>query len=162
MQRFLAIVGAGILGVVALWLALVSFAVQAPTDPPAHDNRRSSGASVAPKLRDVTVNPAPTTGPRVAAPAAVPKIDPPAGAAAPAASPAPAPQDPQPGAAPGAAAPVDEQTATVDPTEGDAVPGTAGTRFPRGSAGCTRYKTYDPETQTYRGYDGIVRPCRPI
>jgi hypothetical protein len=28
-----------------------------------------------------------------------------------------------------------------------------------GSAGCTRYRTYDPTTQTYRGFDGTVRRC---
>jgi hypothetical protein len=26
--------------------------------------------------------------------------------------------------------------------------------------GCQRYRTYDPESGTYRGYDGRVRPCR--
>ncbi len=26
--------------------------------------------------------------------------------------------------------------------------------------GCQHYRTYDPESGTYRGYDGRVRPCR--
>ena len=27
--------------------------------------------------------------------------------------------------------------------------------------GCRNYRTYNPATQTYRGYDGVVRQCRP-
>lgn len=30
-----------------------------------------------------------------------------------------------------------------------------------GQAGCTRYKSYDPATQTYRSYDGVTRECKP-
>jgi hypothetical protein len=33
-------------------------------------------------------------------------------------------------------------------------------RAPRGTAGCTGYRTYDPRTQTYRGFDGQVHDCR--
>jgi hypothetical protein len=35
----------------------------------------------------------------------------------------------------------------------------AGGRTSPGSAGCTRYKTYDPATQTYRAFDGTTRRC---
>jgi hypothetical protein len=34
--------------------------------------------------------------------------------------------------------------------------------LPEGSAGLPRYRTYDAQTETYRGYDGVVRPCRPM
>jgi len=163
MQRFFAIVGAGMLGVIALWLALVWSAPQSPTRPPAEESRQGSTANVPPKLRDVTVDPAPATVPKIAPPAAVPKIDTraPTGAPAPVSA-APPPAPPQPQAAPSPEVPADEQAATAGPTEGDAAPIRPGTRFPKGSAGCSGYKTYNPQTQTYRGYDGIVRPCRPI
>jgi hypothetical protein len=183
MQRFLAIVGAGMLGVLALWLALVWLSPR-PTEPPAQESRRGSPADVAPKLRDVTVDPAPATLPKVDTPATAPKFDGRAATALPApmpeaappsppgqpqtqatpkAEPAPSPQaSPNPQASPSREMPADQETATVDGTEGDAAPAKPGTRFPRGAAGCTRYKTYNPQTQTYRGYDGIVRPCRPI
>jgi hypothetical protein len=29
-----------------------------------------------------------------------------------------------------------------------------------GPPGCTRFRTYDPTSQTYRAYDGQLRPCR--
>jgi len=29
------------------------------------------------------------------------------------------------------------------------------------AARCTRYRTYDEVTQSYRGYDGLIHPCRP-
>jgi hypothetical protein len=32
-------------------------------------------------------------------------------------------------------------------------------RAGRGSAGCTQYRTYDPQSQTYRGFDGKIYPC---
>jgi hypothetical protein len=32
-------------------------------------------------------------------------------------------------------------------------------RTGRGSAGCTQYRTYDPQSQTYRGFDGKIYPC---
>jgi outer membrane biosynthesis protein TonB len=178
MQRFFAIVGAGMLGVIALWLALVWFAPQTPTQPPVQESSRGSPADVAPKLRDVTVDPAPATVPKVDSPAAAPKNDTRAATAAPTTIPEAAPPSPpaqpqtqatprpepapSPQAAPSPEMPADEETATVGTTEDEAAPARPETRFPRGSAGCTRYKTYNPQTQTYRGYDGIVRPCRPL
>jgi hypothetical protein len=32
-------------------------------------------------------------------------------------------------------------------------------RTGQGSAGCTQYRTYNPQTQTYRGFDGKIYPC---
>ena len=61
--------------------------------------------------------------------------------------------------------PADGQTATVapaDPAADNAAPAQPTGRFPRGSLGCTRFKTYDAQTQTYRGRGGVVRPCRPL
>jgi hypothetical protein len=49
--------------------------------------------------------------------------------------------------------PTDGQIATVAP----AAP-VADSASP--TPGCPRYKTYDPQTQTYRSYDGVVRRCR--
>ena len=34
-------------------------------------------------------------------------------------------------------------------------------RFAPGAAGCTTFSTYDPRTQTYRGFDGRTHECRP-
>ncbi len=166
MQRFLAILGAGMLGVLALWLALVWLAPGGTVEPTPQASRRDAPAAGAPKLRDVTVDPTPTTVPKAAAPATAPEADAPVRpAVAPASPPVPAPAEPRQNAdsaLPGADVPAGDQTATVDQVEGDAAPAQPGDRFPRGSAGCTRYKTYNPETQTYRAYDGTIRPCRPL
>lgn len=31
----------------------------------------------------------------------------------------------------------------------------------RGAQGCTQYKSYNPQTQTYRSFDGKIKDCRP-
>jgi hypothetical protein len=59
----------------------------------------------------------------------------------------------------------DGQTGTVAPAAraaGDVGPVQSGGRFAKGALGCTRYKTYDAQTQTYRSRSGVVRPCRPL
>ncbi len=39
---------------------------------------------------------------------------------------------------------------------------TPSTRAPRGALGCTQYRSYDPRTGTYRGFDGKVRECNAV
>ena len=63
------------------------------------------------------------------------------------------------GPPPSSKEPSSSQTATGDAAAGSAVPAQAERRL-KASAGCTRYKSYNAQTQTYRGYDGVVRPCR--
>ena len=46
------------------------------------------------------------------------------------------------------------------PQAGAAAPAAA--RPPRGAQGCTQYRTYDPRTGTYRGFDGKVRECNAV
>jgi hypothetical protein len=41
----------------------------------------------------------------------------------------------------------------------EAIQPASGARQGRGPR-CTRNRTYDPETQSYRGYDGLMHPCR--
>ncbi|HUG60617.1 MAG TPA: hypothetical protein VMP03_02155 [Methylomirabilota bacterium] len=48
-----------------------------------------------------------------------------------------------------------------DPEETAATEQQSGSKFPTGAAGCTKYKTYNPETQTYRGFDGLIHACKP-
>ena len=65
--------------------------------------------------------------------------------------------------------PVDQQppvTAVAIPVEPPSVAKpaperteTASDRPAPGSAGCTRYRTYNPTTQTYRAFDGTIRRC---
>ncbi len=38
----------------------------------------------------------------------------------------------------------------------------AAARPARGAQGCTQYRTYDPRTGTYRGFDGKVRECNAV
>jgi uncharacterized coiled-coil DUF342 family protein len=59
-------------------------------------------------------------------------------------------------------APAGVLTATIDPAADGGRPWPSEGRYPKGSKGCDRYKTYDAQTLTYRGYDGVVRPCRPL
>jgi hypothetical protein len=63
------------------------------------------------------------------------------------------PNDEEPASA--AVAPAPTRQAQTD------APRPARTRSERGSAGCTSYKTYNADTQTYRAFDGRVKPCRP-
>ncbi len=54
----------------------------------------------------------------------------------------------------------DWQTATVGPAAPAADNAVPAQSAAKGPLGCTRFKTYDAQTQTYRGRGGIVRPCR--
>jgi hypothetical protein len=80
-------------------------------------------------------------------------------------APAALPVQPMPQATQNPQQPAYGQTATVAPVApaaDNAAPAQSSVRFSKISSGCTRYKTYDAQTQTYRGYDGVVRPCRPM
>ena len=158
MLRYLAIIGAGILGIIALWVALILVVPAAPPPPTADKVGPAPTAGETPKPREMMARPGLTPAPdpaRTAVPPPLPEptkqVPPPIPAA-----PIPPEPEPQPQVTPGPEDPPDRQPAAAEaaaPTE---------PRFPKGSAGCTRYKTYDAQTQTYRGYDGVVRPCRPM
>lgn len=154
MHRVLMIVGAGVVGVIALWLALVWFSpAPAPTTPVEKIGPSSTMPEVG-KRRDLTERPNTPSIPRTVAPPPEPAAAPPPAPPTPTEPDPPAtlaPDDPPGGEATTAAPATDDAPAAAQP-EG---------RFPKGSLGCTRYKTYDAQTQTYRGFDGVVRPCRP-
>lgn len=69
-----------------------------------------------------------------------------------------APAAPQPAAPESAPSDVQQAVLPAEPAQ-PAAP--LGERYPKGSAGCTQYKTYDARTQTYRGFDGVVHECKP-
>jgi hypothetical protein len=135
----------------------------------------------APKVKPTTTAPAgPTAAPATNA-AAAPAVpaSPPIPAFAPMPAPVP-PLQPMPALVQGPAGTVDPPApvppATVDntpePDAGQAAAdpandpvGAAPAAVPlerQGhSARCTHYRTYNAATQSYRGFDGVVHPCRP-
>jgi hypothetical protein len=82
--------------------------------------------------------------------------------------------DPAPDPALAPAAPADEGPLVLLPGSEPAAPAAEGQpaataeaaggepRFPPGKGGCTKYRTYNPETQTYRGFDGKIHECKPL
>lgn len=210
-MRFLAVVGAGTLGVCGLLVLLVLLVPTGPEKP-----RPVEAASSVPAAADpAPVTAAPlspvrdvTTGLTVdRAEGAVPHVPAGPSTTAPALAIAPAPAEPEAPSnaaadavrepqAPSAAEAVDTAVAPADeplpsfadadpspvggPSSGDvtgsladpvdaspqsdtavAIPA-AGRKWPKGAANCTSYRTYNPDTQTYRGFDGKVRSCRPL
>jgi hypothetical protein len=184
MVKVLAFIGAGTLALMAFWVFIIIAAPNLPTQPPAEkigstEKIDAAQATPAPKLRDVTAQPH-TTAVATTTPAAPVKPaaqTQPVPVPAPVAVPAPAattPAAPAPAATTPAAPDPATPEATGTPTEPDpeqvasepledpadaAAP--APSARPRHSANCTRYRTYDAATQTYRGFDGLVHPCRP-
>jgi outer membrane biosynthesis protein TonB len=160
MLKVAAALGAGTLAILVLWGFLLIAAPSVPVPPAGKIG--SALAMRDPKLRDVTEQPHTTTIP---APQSVATVKP---AAQPEPVPIPAPVATQPPPTPIPAGPVESpqepdatQVAsdTVDEPNGAAQP----TPVERQShaAHCTRYRTYSAATQSYRGFDGVVHPCRP-
>lgn len=166
--RFFATIGVGTLAVVAFWGFLVMATPPAPKPKP-FEKIGPGMAMHDPQVRDVTAQPH-------AAPAVTAAAPPPASPAAPPPAtptpPAPAPDalSPAPAQAPDAPAPAPVQApdatqppgapevaaAPDDPAAAQPAPGPG----QKHAAHCTRYRTYDAATQTYRGFDGLVHPCR--
>lgn len=109
-------------------------AIEVPSLPPV--------VSVAPAQRPsaASVVPAPAA-PALIQPSVSPTVSPPAAARAP--------------APPTQSVALDTPAA---PVEGDGVAKPARSR--PGAAGCTSYRTYNAQTQTYRGFDGKTYDCR--
>jgi len=157
--RILAAVGAATLALMAFWGFLLVIAPSMPTAP-APDKADASAPLRNPVLRDVSEQPhtavvaagqpGASTATLSAGPSPIRPLPSPAPAAGVPA--APASSSPQPALA-------DRQflASEGDPSTGaiDAMP----LRRQRHSGNCTRYRTYDPQTQSYRGYDGLVHPC---
>ena len=186
MLKLSSVLGVGILTILAVW----GFMVVAAPGPPPVDNTASTPARQESKLRDVTTVPhttavVPTTAapavrvapvtraiPMAPAPAPVPAA-PVATVPALAAAPVPTPPGadegpPQPTGTQVAADTTDDPVEADDPVDGaDPVAAPAPDQPPtvskrtRRSANCTRYRTYNAATQTYRGFDGVTHPCRP-
>lgn len=108
---------------------------------------------------------APATSPS-SAPVAAPVLVP-AAPAAPVPAPttrdiAPVPATPAPAAPDAAEKPNDPDVAQAapDPADDPAPDTTQPAAGSAHSARCQRYRTYNPTTQTYRGFDGVTHPCR--
>jgi hypothetical protein len=98
--------------------------------------------------RNVLVQPALQTGKPLQLPPAVPTIGPQTSAPTVAARPALAPEAQPAMASAEILAPAAEAQPAVAPSGG------------RGSLGCANYKSYNPQTKTYRGFDGVVKECK--
>lgn len=188
--KLASVIGAGTLVVLALWgwvliaaprvqpLPVERAGAAAPVSAPKlRDVTAQPHTTSPPQFQSIAAKPAPIPP---AAPAPLP-----AAAAAPVAVAAPVPvvpttRDIGPAAAPAPAAPappppgaedtprgadVAQGAAEPDPGPADDAPDTAAPAAAAGapaphSARCQRYRTYNPTTQTYRGFDGVVHPCR--
>ena len=154
--RILAAIGGGTLAILALWGFLFIVGSSLPTQPPVD----KIGPASTMRVRDETGQPRtiarPETGPFATTKiAAQPGPVPPPVTTVPAAL-SPIPPRPlegrqEPAQAQVVPGPLDETVGAVQPAS-RARQG----RAPR----CTRNRTYDAETQSYRGYDGLLRPCR--
>ena len=157
--RILAAVGAATLALMAFWGLVLVIAPSMPTAP-GPDKARASSPLHNPVLRDVSEQPhtAVVAAGQPDAPTAALSAGP--SPIRPLPSPAPAASVPAtPVSSPPAQAPADRQflAGEGDPSA-DAI-GAMPLRRQRHSGNCTRYRTYDPQTQSYRGYDGLVHPC---
>ena len=172
MFKFMTVIGAGTLAVLAVWGFVIIAAPSVSLRPPA-DKVASTPPLRDPKLRDVTAQPhttavpvisriAPVVPPAPPAPViatAQPKPDPSPVAAAPVTPPSPTAtaeaENPQePAATQVAADPANDPVGVIEPA-----PEPTGRQAH--AAHCTRYRTYNAATQSYRGFDGVVHPCRP-
>jgi len=175
--RILAAIGAATLAILAFWSFLLIIAPSMPTMP--EPDKASAAAPMRnPALRDVSEQPHTAVTAAVQPPAPPPAPGPspirPLPSPAPAAT-LPAVPSPVPAATvPAAPAPAASASAAPLPSpqgsagrrflvdEGDAATGAVDAvplRPQRRSSNCTRYRTYDPQTQSYRGYDGLVHSC---
>jgi hypothetical protein len=97
--------------------------------------------------RNVLVQPALQSGKPLQLPPAVPTIGPQGSPPAVAARSAPTPEP----------APV---MATAEPSTAAELQTGVAPSGGRGSLGCANYKSYNPQTKTYRGFDGVVKECK--
>ena len=158
--RILAAVGAATLALMAFWGFLLVIAPSMPTVP-APEKAEASAPLRNPVLRDVSAQPhtavvaagqpdAPTAM-LSAGPSPIRPLPLPARAAS---VPAPPSSSPPPQAPANRQFLAGEGGPSADAI--DAMP----LRRQRHSGNCTRYRSYDPQTQSYRGYDGVVHACR--
>ena len=156
--RILAATGGGTLAILALWGFLYIVGSSLPERPPS--NKIGLALTMGePKVRNIIEQPRivvrPETGPfattRITTPGPVPSLVSTVSAAPSPIPPRPPQSSQDPVQADAASTPADEPTGVIQPA---AVPRRSGA--PR----CTRNRTYDAETQSYRGYDGLMHPCR--
>ena len=157
--RILAAIGAGALAILALWGFLFIVGSSLPSEPP--PNKIGPDLTMRdPKVRDVTEQPRtiarPETGPFATTKITAQPGPVPSPATTVPGAPSPIPPRPlespqKPVQAQVASSPADEPTGVIQPA-----PAARQSRASR----CTQYRTYDAETQSYRGYDGLVHPCR--
>ena len=157
--RILAAIGGGTLAILALWGFLYIVGSSLPERPPPNKigPALTMGAS---KVRNVpeqprtvarpetgpfattkiTAQPGPILSPVTTVPAARSPIPP-----------RPPESSKDPVQAETASSPAEEPTGVIQPAQ---VPQRSLARR------CTRNRTYDAQTQSYRGYDGLMHPCR--
>ncbi|WP_460449088.1 BA14K family protein [Alsobacter sp. SYSU BS001988] len=134
----------GVVLVVGVKAMDASPAASAPKAKPAQ-TASVAAAPLAGGLRNVMLQPGIQPGTTVQAPPATPSIGPQASYASLRSEPAAIASAPQ--------------AATNNVVPASAVKKVAKAET-RGAAGCATYKSFNPVTQTYRSFDGAVRPCR--
>ena len=157
--RILAAVGAATLALMAFWGFLLVIAPSMPTAP-APDKAEASAPLRNPVLRDVSAQPHTAVVAAAQPDAPAPALSAGPSPIRPLPSPAPAASLPAtPASSPPPQAPADRQfLASESGPSTDAIDAMP-LRRQRHSGNCTRYRTYDPQTQSYRGFDGLVHPC---
>jgi hypothetical protein len=160
MLKVAAVIGTGILGVLIFWGLVLIAVPNVPQQPPG-DKTSMAPSTPEPKLRDVTAQPRITTIPATQPVATIkPALQPEPVVPTPVAT---ASMTPSPMSAGVVESP---QGPDLTPVASDPAHEPGGTEQPpplgrqSHAANCTGYKTYNAATQSYRGFDGAIHPCR--